>query len=175
MGAFTQFIMSYSGDQDLTGVVVPDKRKLLATQSTMTFQRQPADVQVGTWTVNDDETVDVTALTDVTVFSLNDNITFRDRVNEWIRFLDEEFDQLGLIFTTRTGSNLVIEGVEHEIKVTDTEIEYKFEIDAGIVTEGTFEFGIFNQSRPTDITMSWGEFLLWQLFLDEILLVARNL
>lgn len=166
MADFTQFNFQMRGTHDIT-VVDPDKRKIIADCMSIRFVRQPANLEVAVWTVDLDGTASATALGAVTVFTLEDNIIFRDRVDKWLKIVEIEFDDFRLHLAD-------LDQNEHEIIIANGVITFKFEIEAGILTSGTFEDGEFTFVRPTDITMNWSEFLLWQIFLDELLAIARN-
>lgn len=166
MADFTQFNFQMQGTHDIT-TVDPDKRKIVADSMAIRFVRQPAALEVAVWTVFKDGSAITTALTNVSVFTLEDNIIFRDRVNAWLKIVDTEFDDFALHLAD-------LDANEHEIKIINGVIIFSFEIGEGILTAGTFENNEFTFTRPTAITMNWSEFLLWQIFLDELLAIARN-
>lgn len=166
MADFTQFNFQMQGTHDIT-VVDPDKRKIVADEMTLRFVRQPAELEVAVWTIFKDGTASASALTTGIVFTLADNIIFRDRVKKWLKIVTAEFDDFRLHLADLDQS-------EHEILIADGIVTFKFEIEAGILQQGTFEDGEFNFIRPTAINMNWSEFLLWQVFQDELLAIARN-
>ena len=161
----TQFIFQHSGAHDIT-TVPPDQRKTITSSAALEFIMQPENLSLGKWTVTiADRTVEVLAISGTFETSLADNAIFTDRRNEWLDFLKDDLVDFVLNLDE-------LDDTEHEIKVTNGVIDFQFKVDQGTLSEGTFEGGVFSVERPTDITMNWSEFLLWQIFLDEIQNIA---